>query len=40
MDIQIPVQSVSITTNVASLNPANAEVYSIQNYAITFVSGL
>jgi hypothetical protein len=33
-------QSVSITTNVVSLNSANGEVYLIQNYVIMFVSDL
>jgi hypothetical protein len=32
MDLQLPVQSVLITTNVVSLNPAHGEVYSIQHY--------
>jgi len=34
------VQSVPITTNVVSLNPADGEVYSIQHYVIKFVSDL
>ena len=38
--LQLPVQSVSITTNVVSLNPADGEVYSIQHYVIKFVSNL
>ena len=33
-------QSVPITTNVVSSNPAHGEVYSIQNYVIKFVSDL
>ena len=33
-------QSVPITTNVVSLNPANDEMYSIQHYVIKFVSDL
>ena len=33
-------QSVSIATNVVSLNPAPGEVYSIQHYVIKFVSDL
>jgi len=37
LDLQLPVQSVPITTNVSS-NPAHAEVYSIQQYVIKFVS--
>jgi len=36
----IPVQSVLITTKVASSNPAHGEVYSIQHYVIQFVSDL
>ena len=31
----LPVQSVPITTNVASWNPAHGEVYSIQHYVIS-----
>ena len=38
--LQLPVQSVSITTNIVSLNPADGEVYSIQHYVIKFVSNL
>ena len=33
-------ESVPLTTNVVSLNPANGKVYSIQHYAIKFVSDL
>ena len=33
-------QSVPITTNVVSLNPAHGEVYLIQHYLINFVSDL
>jgi hypothetical protein len=33
-------QSVPITTEVVSSNPAHAEVYSIQDYVIKFVSDL
>ena len=33
-------QSVSITTNVVSLNPAYDEVYLIQRYVIKFVNDL
>jgi hypothetical protein len=40
LDLQLPVQSVTITTNVVSSNPANGEVYSIQHYMIKFVSDL
>jgi len=38
--LQLPVQSVAITTKVVSLNPVHGEVYSIQNYVIKFVSDL
>ena len=41
VDLQLPVQSVPITTKVASSNhPAHAEVYSIQHYVIKFVNDL
>ena len=40
LDLQLPVQSVNITTKVVSSNPANDEVYSIQHYMIKFVSEL
>ena len=36
--LQIPMQSVPITTKVVSSNPVYGEVYSIQNYVIRFVS--
>ena len=36
--LQLPEQSIPITTNFASLNPA--EVYSIQHYVIKLVSDL
>jgi len=39
-ELQLPMQSVLITTKVVSLNPAHGEVYSIQYYAIKFVSNL
>ena len=35
-----PMQSVPITTKVASSNPAHGEVYSMQHYVIKFVSDL
>jgi hypothetical protein len=35
LDLQLPVQSVPITTNVVSLNPIHGEVYSIQHYVIS-----
>jgi len=37
LDLQLPMQSVSITTNVASSNPAHGEVYSMQHYVMKFV---
>ena len=40
LDLQLPVQSVPITTNVVSLNPVHDEVYSIQHYMIKFVIDL
>ena len=40
LDLQLPIQSVPIITNVVSLNPAHGEVYSIQNYMLKFVSDL
>ena len=39
-NLQLPVQSVPITTNVVSSNPVHGEVYSIQHYVIKFVSNL
>jgi len=39
-NLQLPMQSVPITTNVASSNPAHGEVYSIQHYVIRFFSDL
>ena len=33
-------QSVPITTNVVSSNPANNEMYSIQHYVLKFVNDL
>ena len=38
-DLQLPVQSVPITTKVVISNPIHGDVYSIQNYVIKFVSG-
>ena len=38
--LQIPVQSVPITTKVVSSNPVHGEVYSIQRYLIKFVNDL
>jgi hypothetical protein len=40
LNLQLPVQSVPITTKVVSSNPAHGEVYSIQHYMIKFVSDL
>jgi hypothetical protein len=39
-ELQLPMQSVPITTKVLSLNPAHGKVYSIQYYVIKFVSDL
>jgi len=39
-DLQLHMQSVPITTNVVSSNPAHGEVYSIQHYVIKFVSDI
>ena len=36
--LQLPVQSVPITTKVVSSNPIHGKVYSIQHYVIEFVS--
>ena len=35
-DLQLPVQSMSITTKVVSSNLVHGEVYSIQHYVIKF----
>jgi hypothetical protein len=40
LDLQLPVQSVPITTKVVSLNPVHCEVYWIKLYVIKFVSDL
>jgi hypothetical protein len=40
LDLQLPVQSVPITTKVVSSNPVHGKVYSIQHYVIKFVSDL
>ena len=40
LDLQLPMQSVPITTNVVSSNPVHGEVYLIQLYVIKFVSDL
>ena len=39
LDLQLPVQSVPITTNVSSI-PTHGKVYSIQHYVIKFVIDL
>jgi hypothetical protein len=38
--IQLPMQSVPITTKVVSSNPTHGEVYVIQHYVIKFVSDM
>jgi len=40
LDLQLPVQSVPITTKVVSSNPVHCQVYSIQHYVIKFVNDL
>ena len=40
VELQLPVQSVPITTKVVSSKPVCGEVYSIQHYVIKFVSDL
>jgi hypothetical protein len=40
VDLQLPMWSVSITTQVVSSNPAHGEVYLIQLYVIKLVSDL
>ena len=40
LDLQLPMQSVLITTNVVNSHLAHVEVYSIQHYVIKFVSDL
>ena len=37
-DLQLHMQSVSITTKVVSSNPAHGEMYSILHYVIRFVT--
>ena len=39
-DLQLPVQSVPITTKVVSSNPIHGELYLIQYYVIKFASDL
>ena len=40
LDLQLSVQSVSITTKVLNSNTAHGGVYSMQHYVIPFVSDL
>ena len=40
VDLQLPVQSVPITTKVVSSNPVHGEVYLIQHYVVKFVNDL
>ena len=40
LDLQLPVQSVPITTKVVSSNPLHGEVYSVQHYVMKFISDL
>ena len=40
LELQLPMQSVPITTKDISSNPAHGEVYSIQYYVIKFVNDL
>ena len=40
LDLQLHVESVSITTKVVSSNPVHGEVYSIQHFVIKLVSDL
>jgi hypothetical protein len=40
LDLQLPVQSVPITTKVVSSNPVLGDEYLIQHYVIKFVSDL
>ena len=37
---KLPMQAVTITTNVVSFNPVHGEVYLIQHYVIKFISDL
>jgi hypothetical protein len=40
MDLQLPMQSVPIPTNVVSLSSTHGKLYSIQHYMIKFVRDL
>ena len=37
LDLQLPMRSVPITTNIVSSSPAHSEVYLIQHYVIKFL---
>ena len=40
LDLQLPIQSVRMTTKVVISNPAHGEVYFIQHYVIKLISDL
>ena len=40
MDLQLPVQTVPITTKIVNSSPARGEVYLMKHYVIKFVSDL
>ena len=40
LDLQLPVQSIPIATEIVSSNPVHGDVYSTQHYVIKFVSDL
>ena len=40
LDLQLPAQSVPITTKVVKTNPVHGEAYSIQHYVIQFACNL
>ena len=40
LDLQLPMQSVLVTTNVVGSNPTRGQVYSKQHYVVKFVSDL
>ena len=40
LDLQLPMQSAPITTNIVSFNGTHDEAYSIQHYVIKCVSDL
>jgi len=40
LELQLPVQSVPVTTKVVSLNPVHGDVYSKQNYVIKLGNAL